>query len=72
MLETTLKDIKKAYAIDITNYSNEQLYELRKHNLLTVAFSTGLYGLNGLLVIDWTTEQLYKVTARTNAIFILH
>lgn len=69
MMKTTQKAIRNASAIDVSNWSNEALYEL---SLIVrrIAYSSGVYGLNGGLYADGV-GNLYKTTGRGNALFIL-
>lgn len=70
-MKTTLKDIKAFDATDITNAEPEQLFNLRKHGLKRIAYSVGTYGITGAVYWDMTTGLLYKVTARSTALFAL-
>ena len=69
MKKITRKTIREACAMDITNYSFDQVNELMNaHNLQTVAMSFGVYGMNGALFQDENGE-LYKITARNTTLF---
>ena len=69
MKKTTRKAIRATCAMDITNYSFDQVNELMKaHTLRTVAMSYGVYGMNGALFEDEKGE-LYKITARNSTWF---
>ena len=69
MKKTTKKAIRETCAMDITNYSFDQVNELMKtHTLQTVAKSFGVYGMNGALFQDENGE-LYKITARNSTLF---
>ena len=73
-MKTTLKDIKEyiriGLATDITYYSFDQINELRKDTWFdTVAYSTGVYGLNGVVLRDHKTGKMYAIASRTNALF---
>lgn len=73
-MKTTLHDIKefvkRGLATDITSYSFDQINELRKDTWFdTVAYATGIYGLNGVVLQDHQTGKLYAITSRTNALF---
>lgn len=69
MKKTTKKAIRETYAMDITNYSFDQVNELMKaHTLRTVAMSFGVYGMNGALFED-ENGDLYKITARNSTLF---
>ena len=69
MKKTTKKAIREMCAMDITNYSFDQVNELMKtHTLQTVAMSFGVYGMNGALFED-ENGDLYKITARNTTLF---
>ena len=69
MMKITKKAIRETSAIDITNYSFDQVNELMNtHTLRTVAMSFGVYGMNGALFEDENGE-LYKITARNSTLF---
>lgn len=73
MIHTTKKSIKEHYGIDVTHWSTEQLHNLLdKTRLELVCTSSGTYGINAMLLIDKLSGEFYKVTDRTNAIFILY
>jgi len=71
-MKTTLKEIKNAYGKDITYLSTKELYALyeQEQGFNSVAYSAGVYGCNGAVVQGRKTGTLYKITSRTNAIFI--
>lgn len=73
MIKTSQKDIKNFYAFDVTSKSTDELYKLLsvEKGVTQIAYSAGGYGVNGLLVQGNSSGRLYKVTARTNALFIL-
>lgn len=60
--------VENQVAKDVTNISNrsEIPEEYRK-----IGISSGIYGINGLLLMGEETNTLYAVTARTGAIDIL-
>ena len=69
MKKITRKAIRETYAMDITNYSFDQVNDLmNKHTLRTVAMSFGVYGMNGALFQD-ENGDLYKITARNSTLF---
>lgn len=76
-MKTILKDIKEQarynFVTDVTDWKTEDLYKLHhdEQGFNSVAYSTGTYGLNGLIVQGYKSGKLYAVTQRTNAIFIL-
>ena len=67
---TSLKNIKGYEAEDITNASSEYVYNLVKKGLKCVAYSHGVYGVNG-----WVGQAkdgtLYKITKRNSNLFIV-
>jgi len=42
------------------------------HDFENVCFSLGVYGINGLMIRDTTTGQLYADAARTTNCFMFH
>lgn len=66
MLKTTLKEIKKFPAIDITAWREEKLASLPR--LEEVAYSIGVYGCNGKL-FRGTDSEFYKITSRSTNLF---
>ena len=69
-MKTTLKQIKNYNAIDITKMSFDECKEFKKNkNLTKVCTSSGLYGINGAILIDEKTGKLYKITARNSTLF---
>ena len=73
-MKTTLHDIKefvkRGLATDITSYSFDQINDLRKNTWFdTIAYATGIYGLNGIVLRDVNTGIMYAITSRTNALF---
>lgn len=72
MIKTTLKEIKGTQAVDITAYDFEKMCSLiRNTNFENIAYSTGVYGVNGVLLRDSNAGTLYKVTARSTALFMV-
>lgn len=71
-MKTTLREIKGFNAIDVTYYRNDDLYKLEKEEapFKDIAYSMGVYGCNGF-IIQGKSGTYYKVTSRTNALFIL-
>lgn len=71
-MKTTLRDIRNTRAVDLTNTSSTEIYKLLETiDKVKIAYSVGIYGLNGCLIQDAKTGQLYKVTAHSAALFIL-
>ena len=64
--------IQRHIAQDITAYSWEQAEELRKSaSLETVGTSHGIYGMNGAILRDRNSGNLYAITARNSTLFQL-
>lgn len=66
MLEVKQKEIRHATAIDITNWSEEQIKQLPR--LKEVAVSFGIYGMNGMLLSD-SEKNHYKIVGRATNLF---
>ena len=66
MVKITQKIIKGVNAIDITCYSEEQIKQLPK--LEKIAYSVGIYGMNGLLLEDKNGKR-YKIISRSTNLF---
>lgn len=73
MKKYTLKALRElvrlGVAEDYTNKPAENLYTLRR--LEKVGYSSGVYGINGGLVEDTETGQLYAIIGRYSNLFIL-
>ena len=67
---TSLKNIKGYEAEDITSASSEYIYSLVKKGLECVAYSHGVYGVNGW-VGKTKNGELYKITKRNSNLFIV-
>lgn len=61
--------VRLGAAEDYTNKPAEYMYTLRL--LDKVGYSTGIYGINGGLVKDFETGQLYAVIGRCSNLLIL-
>lgn len=61
--------VRLGVAEDYTNKPAENLYTLRR--LEKVGYSSGVYGINGGLVEDTETGQLYAIIGRCSDLFIL-
>lgn len=61
--------VRLGVAEDYTNKPSEYIYTLRR--LAKVGYSTGVYGINGGLVEDTETGQLYTIIGRCSNLFIL-
>ena len=64
--------VKNGIAKDITYANNEEYEKIRdiEGNLITLGYSHGVYGTNGLLIKGYKTGTLYAITARSTALFI--
>ena len=72
MTQKQIKDyVRDGAAIDITNYGFDEMDQfLQDHNLEKVAVSHGTYGMNGGLLKDRSTGELYAITARNSALMM--
>mgnify|MGYP007038505780 CR=1 FL=1 len=61
--------VRLGAAEDYTNKPADYMYTLRR--LEKVGYSSGVYGINGGLVEDTETGQLYAVIGRCSNLFIL-
>lgn len=61
--------VRLGVAEDYTNKPSEYMYTLRR--LVKVGYSAGVYGINGGLVEDAETRQLYAIIGRCSNLFIL-
>ena len=61
--------VRLGCAEDYTHKPNEYMYTLRR--LEKVGYSTGVYGINGGLVEDTETGQLYAIIGRCSNLFVL-
>lgn len=64
--------VRNGIAKDITNADNEEYKKIRdiEDDLITLGYSRGKYGANGLLIKGYKTRTLYAITARSTALFI--
>lgn len=73
MRKYTQKELRQlvqlGVAEDYTNKPADYMYTLRR--LDKVGYSSGIYGINGGLVKDTETGQLYAVIGRCSNLFIL-
>lgn len=60
--------IRTGAAIDVTNDST---LTHRPYNSTTIFYSSGINGLNGIVMRDNVTGQLYAVAGRVRNLFIL-
>lgn len=72
-VKTTQKEIKSSDAEDITLADAETIKAIkeREGGLDEIAWSAGLYGLNGYLLQGRESGRLYKITARTGALYLI-
>lgn len=64
--------VKSGFAKDITKMSFEEGKELREKTVLeTIATSYGVYGVNGALLRDRLTGELYGIVGRAGILFQL-
>lgn len=76
MMQTKQRAIKELVAhgnaIDITNHNiaKQKQLETLEGKLDCIAYSHGVYGVNGLLLKGRNTGNLYAVTTRSTAIFL--
>lgn len=60
--------VRLGAAENITDYNFSQMKDfLHSHSLEKVGYSSGVYGINGGLLQDTKTGQLYAITARNTA-----
>lgn len=73
MEKLTQKELKRLAlygAKDITNLDDIKIMELINNNKLTsIGYASGIYGLNGLLIQNDDTKELYVITKRTTNLF---
>lgn len=65
-MKTTLKEIKNFYCEDITNLSTEECRKIERKKI--IAYSCGLYGVNGLVFSD-INNNFYKIVGRASKLF---
>ena len=75
MCKYTLREIKNLVSIgaaqNITNYDFNTMNEfLHARNLDKVGYSSGIYGINGGVLKDLTTGELFAITARNTALMM--
>ena len=73
MMKYTQKQLRELVRLgcaeDYTNKPSEYIYTLRR--LEKAGYSSGVYGINGGLVQDTETGQLYAIIGRCSNLFIL-
>ena len=72
-MKVNLKDIKSYNAIDITYKSFKEIKKLinKETGFREVAYSSGVYGVNGAVVQGIKSNKLYKIASRTSALFMI-
>lgn len=70
--QSTIKSyVRTGAAVDITNYSFETMRDfIHAHSLEKIAYSSGLYGINGGLLQDRDSGKLYAITVRNSALMM--
>lgn len=69
-METTKKEILK-YLNKSNKLDNLSIKELKELELKEIAFSTGLYGVNALLMLSKKDNNYYVCTSRCSNLFYL-
>lgn len=67
-MKTTLKEIKAFNAVDVTRYTDAEIRALG--HLRNVAYSVGVYGVNGAVAVD-DHGRYFKVASRCSNLFCL-
>lgn len=67
-MKTTLKEIRNFSAIEV-NCSNIEY--LSKCRLTKIAYSCGVYGCNGRVYFNENDSNFYKITGRSQYLFLL-
>lgn len=72
MTQKQIKDyVRDGAAIDITNYGFDEMKDFpHSHDLDKIAVSRGIYGINGGLLQDRDTGEMYAITARNSALMM--
>ena len=76
MIKTTKTELKRLVktgeAVDITHGDNTTRNEIEatEEYLSQIAYCSGVYGCNGMLLKGHKTGKLYAITDRTTAIYI--
>ena len=61
--------VKEGHAHDLTGYDFKTLDQwIKTHNFNKIGYSSGIYGINGGLIQDTETGELYAITARNSAL----
>lgn len=65
--------IKQGYARDTTTMKVETIKEIKESEKYfdEVTYSMGVYGVNGLLLKGHNTGNMYAITKRTSAIYVI-
>ena len=69
----TVKAIKQTDATDLTKCRMESINAIKKveEGMDLIGIATGLYGLNAKLLKGRKTNRLYKIVARTPALYMV-
>ena len=74
MREYKQKEIKKIVSLglaeDLTQASHEEIKSKIKH-CEKVGYSSGIYGINGGIIQDNQSGQIYAITARNSNLFMI-
>ena len=74
MRKYTQREIKKLVSLglaeDLTQASHEEIKSKIKH-CEKVGYSSGIYGINGGIIQDIRSGQIYAFTARNSALFMV-
>ena len=68
-----LKDLARTGAAqDLTRYGFQEMNKFREsHKLDKIGYSSGVYGINGGLLQDIDTGELFTITARNTALMMM-
>lgn len=64
--------VREGKAHDLTGYDFNTLSTwIRAHSYNKIGYSSGIYGINGGLIQDTETGELYAITARNSALMMI-
>lgn len=68
-----LKDLARTGAAqDVTGYGFQEMNQFRQSRRLDkIGYSSGVYGINGGLLRDMETGELFTITARNTALMMM-
>ena len=68
-----LKDLARTGAAqDVTRYGFQEMNQFREGRRLDkIGYSSGVYGINGGLLRDMDTGELFTITARNTALMMM-